>query len=739
MSSFPTFLSIDVLSSGAEFSGTGLFLSVWRKSPFPTPSGADTSTTKCDNLMETSKLLCRYSLTGCACDVSSRGAADQRFSLSAVQAIFCTTNRLSELANLPGFLYALQRSCAIDTLSIVSLAPANIVQSLVELLHGRQLYPTVRVCQIPSSTASTKDDLPTWWQIYSDVHIVAHIALFSSSSTLPDKATSARGEDPALVYVFTVQADSKQPDIHHSLIYIPGTTPDTALPNLIDFFSNKSSCLPKECAAFRWTVCIRSPTSSSIAALPPDWLVFTTNSTSTDDVRLLRRARLQTKSLKERFGATWAAKMFPVRCHQRGDATASTMLLQTGTSIVFDRRPYATTTTPDLGILYSVYDRCPSFVTEAVSTNPETNGDESDNHSVLGPNAIPLDGLQRFCSVVDHDHIPKVDENEIDLEDEDNESIDLATPQAQLLVLGTGCASPSSLRGASGYALLLDSSAQTIVLEAGEGFCTQWNRHAPCSTFRSIQVIWISHAHWDHYGGLVNLLRCILDSAANDARESSFHAGGLKRRRVEQLSPPYVVAPTKVLRYLELVVSDVNGANYYRGVHSKASRRLAGMCDELNNGSADGKRRIASWNVVKVDHGCEAYGLVLELHKLVAKLNSNSSATFLFAFSGDTRPSTEFTRCCDLASRQQGCSSHVDLMVHEATFDEEEAQMSVTKKHSTVQEALDIASRAKTQRLVLTHFSQRYHRGCEVQDAPSGRTYPTQTLFAVDGMVIPMF
>jgi hypothetical protein len=107
------------------------------------------------------------------------------------------------------------------------------------------------------------------------------------------------------------------------------------------------------------------------------------------------------------------------------------------------------------------------------------------------------------------------DDNEIDLDgclDEDTETqkegtigpiADAATkdvpasweaPSVDLLCLGTGCAAPSPHRGSSGYALLLDPTT-TLAIDAGEGFVTQWNRHAQHRRCLStIRVIWISHA-----------------------------------------------------------------------------------------------------------------------------------------------------------------------------------------------------------------------------------------------------
>jgi len=48
------------------------------------------------------------------------------------------------------------------------------------------------------------------------------------------------------------------------------------------------------------------------------------------------------------------------------------------------------------------------------------------------------------------------------------------------------------------------------------------------------------------------------------------------------------------------------------------------------------------------------------------------------------------------------------ILLHEATFADEDLVEAVKKKHSTISEAVEIRKKAKAFRLVLTHFSQRY-------------------------------
>jgi len=92
---------------------------------------------------------------------------------------------------------------------------------------------------------------------------------------------------------------------------------------------------------------------------------------------------------------------------------------------------------------------------------------------------------------------------------------------------------------------------------------------------------------------------------------------------------------------------------------------------------------------------------------------------------GDTRPCAATVEA----------SLNADLLIHEATFGDEEAQRAIETGHSTAREAALVAREAGVRRLVLTHFSARYSREASELDREAKQAF-ANTVIGKDGMEI---
>ncbi|PWN29334.1 hypothetical protein BDZ90DRAFT_277633 [Jaminaea rosea] len=124
----------------------------------------------------------------------------------------------------------------------------------------------------------------------------------------------------------------------------------------------------------------------------------------------------------------------------------------------------------------------------------------------------------------------------------------------------------------------------------------------------------------------------------------------------------------------------------------------------------------------EVDHRAKhCYGIVVRIPG-----PNGGPDGFSFSYSGDTRPTP----------RLEAAAKGVDLYIHEATMQEEEAHEASARGHSTIRGAIESATRAEARVVLLTHFSQRYPKMARL-NLSAGKGRPT-VAFGMDLLSVEM-
>ncbi|GKY94408.1 hypothetical protein MPSEU_000406800 [Mayamaea pseudoterrestris] len=752
------YYSVDVLTDGSEWTGDGtLFLSVYKESPYDAEEESTKVTLssqserndvehvrdgEAQHQVDDNKTrshvpppLARYSM-GSLTDVLSRLAFDQRFSLGATRAFFAVNSSNSSescvcqgLEGLPPLLLNLKQAGAEQlTLVLRDEATMQAVQDTVPLIlpSHRSQHPHVQLCSVPAAKVAGETNGPCWWNVHSDEYVVVHAKRFqqiNNDSNESANETAVFVNSDTVLYLMTL--------LHHdeaarsaSLVVVPGDMEAERLNESILQLPVLENGLGKSpTVEIRWGIAFGSTlpkltTASTSAAAAHSvslddkisWYYTQPRPTNVLDPGLLVRAQQQSKTWHagrpQYFPWNETTEIGDASCVRQSGMDIMTRL-HTGWSLLLKSEKNACL----------LFDRMRQL--KVITSS-----------SLTDRSLWPLKCDFEMASSTSDDNEIELDDDECEVNDEkDRNDCKNSLMSTQLLVLGTGCAAPSPYRGSSGHCLFL-SPDFTFVFEVGDGFLTQWSRYSSRSLL-TIRAIWISHAHWDHYGGLAALLLKIFEVRQDVRREERQHCtsqGSRKRQRQESIDLPLVLACGKVLKYLEQYFGDTN--NYFHGLNiARLSKQASELLCQLTTCDHIGAvtHPITFFDIVPMDHSCyDSFGFVIGLHC------PTRLAPFVFCFSGDTRPCQRFVHVC----RQRAAlwnNGFVDLLLHEATFEESESEMSITKKHSTIKEAIEIGWSIRAGKIFLTHFSQRYA-------APSDLDTDTIAWTPMfDGVLVPLF
>jgi ribonuclease Z len=268
-----------------------------------------------------------------------------------------------------------------------------------------------------------------------------------------------------------------------------------------------------------------------------------------------------------------------------------------------------------------------------------------------------------------------------------------------LVFLGTAGSMPTGRR--SPTALLLRRGGDRLLIDCAEG--TQRQLMRSNIGLLELSEVFLTHYHADHYLGLPGMLKTF----ALRGRELPITIYGPRgltdlfsalRRIFGKLTYPYEL--------VELQAGDVLDRRDYRIVTFNVTHRVPALGYALVEQARPGRFDVPTADALGVPPGPErgrlqsGEAIALDDGSVVTpdQVLGPARAGRKVLITGDTAPSLGYL---ELA---QGA----ELLVHEATFCEEEQDRARETSHSTAREAAQVAAAAGVRLLALTHLSARY-------------------------------
>ncbi len=273
----------------------------------------------------------------------------------------------------------------------------------------------------------------------------------------------------------------------------------------------------------------------------------------------------------------------------------------------------------------------------------------------------------------------------------------------KITFLGTSAGAPTRRRNVTSIALQLDQKSCLWLFDCGEG--TQHQVLRSPLRLSQLERLFFTHLHGDHLFGLVGLLasRSLQDGVHTPVTLygpeglEAYVRGVLEASRTRLQYPLHIeiVRPGLIC---STETEEVFAAPMLHGVPTFGY-------------AVQEKTQSGRFDIEK------AKDLGIPEGPLYGKLKRGESVTLEDgrviegkALVGQERPGRKIVFCGDttFTPNAVALAKDADLLIHEATYCEEDHHLALRANHSTATMAAQVAKQAGVQMLVLTHFSARY-------------------------------
>lgn len=300
----------------------------------------------------------------------------------------------------------------------------------------------------------------------------------------------------------------------------------------------------------------------------------------------------------------------------------------------------------------------------------------------------------------------------------------------KLTILGSGSAIPSINRLTTSQIIKINKFIYLI--DCGEA--CQIALKANKININKIDAIFISHLHGDHYFGLIGLLNTMhLMGRKKDLSIYCFK----ELQEINQLQ--FNISKTTLSYTINYV--DINNTNVVKVLENKyvevftipLKHRIpcCGFLFKEKKRSRNIKKEfVAQYKVDK-----EWFPKLLEGQDFIDENKNIIPNSEIVLIKNKPR---SYAYCSDTLYNESIIEhiSGVDLLYHEATFDQSLEHYATEKFHSTAQQAAQIALKAEVKMLIIGHFSSRYKSSTIL--LKEAQNIFSNTIAAYDGLVVEM-
>jgi ribonuclease Z len=276
----------------------------------------------------------------------------------------------------------------------------------------------------------------------------------------------------------------------------------------------------------------------------------------------------------------------------------------------------------------------------------------------------------------------------------------------EVTFLGTGASAPSARRSTA--AVLIARGGDRLLFDCGEGTQRQMQKSLGLT---QVDEIYLTHFHADHMLGLPGLLKTY-DLTDREVPLRVFGPPGLKelftilRPLLGRLHYPLEL---EELRPGERVDHDEYAVESYEAAHNARASGWA-LVEDSRPGRFDPEAAKDAGvregpDFARLQRGEEVKGSKGTVTP--EQVMGESRPGRLVVITGDTAPSPSTV----------AAAADADLLIHDASFIEEDAQRAAETGHSTVGQAAAVAAEAHVKLLALVHISARYHVGKVLEEA----------------------